>query len=119
MRERSPTTGTAGVGSRPPSYWPTRNGLRVAVVHIGGSPDQAATPEVDPVNALPRVEAPFLLLSGEFDTIMPIANALHYFELLGSGEKRHVVTQGAHFVPRTELIRESLNWLNLHLGEPR
>jgi len=93
--------------------------LKAAVVHIGGLPDLSATPEVDPVNALPRVEVPFLLLSGEFDSIMPVANARHYFQLLGSEEKKHVVTQGVHFVPRTELIRESLDWLDTYLGEPR
>lgn len=92
--------------------------LKVGVVYVGGSPDLSATPEVDPVNALPRVEVPVLLFSGEFDTIFPIENARHYFELLGSEQKRHVVTQGAHFVPRNELIRESLAWLDLYLGDP-
>jgi dienelactone hydrolase len=62
--------------------------LRAAVVQIGGSPDLSAAPEVDPVNALPWVEVPFLLLSGEFDSVMPLENAEHYFRLLGSTEKQ-------------------------------
>lgn len=93
--------------------------LKAAIVNIGGSPDLSAMPEIDPVNALPRVKVPVLLLSGEFDTIMPIANARHYFQLLGSAEKRHVVTRGWHFVPRNRLITESLAWLDLHLGAVR
>ncbi|NNF26929.1 MAG: SUMF1/EgtB/PvdO family nonheme iron enzyme [Gemmatimonadetes bacterium] len=93
--------------------------LKAAVVHIGGSPDLSATPEVDPVNALPRVGVPVLILSGEFDTVMPIENARHYYQILGSSEKRHIVTRGSHFIPRNELIRESLAWLDLHLGRVR
>src|SRR5690606_15458398 len=56
--------------------------FRVAVIDIGLLPPMATIPEVDPVNALPRVHVPVLLLSGEFDAMVPVENARRYFELL-------------------------------------
>ena len=79
---------------------------------------RSATPEVDPVNALPRVRQPTLVLSGEFDPMVPLANARRYFALLGApaADKRHVIAIGGHFIPRDLLIRETLDWLDTRLG---
>jgi dienelactone hydrolase len=94
--------------------------LRSAVIYVGMLPDLDETPEVDPVNSLPRVEVPLLLLSGEFDALVPVENARRYFELLGTPEdrKRHVITPAGHFVPRDVLIRETLGWLDTYQGRP-
>ncbi|MGE3841117.1 MAG: protein kinase [Vicinamibacterales bacterium] len=88
--------------------------LRTAIIDIGMLPGMANTPEVDPVNALPRVRQPTLMLSGEFDALIPMDNANRYFALLGApaSDKRHVVALGGHFIPRDLLIRESLDWLD-------
>jgi formylglycine-generating enzyme required for sulfatase activity/dienelactone hydrolase len=95
--------------------------LRAAVIDIGLLPPMSATPEVDPVNALPRVRQPTLLLSGEFDPMVPMINARRYFALLGTAReaKDHVVAIGGHFIPRELLIREVLDWYDTHLGQPR
>ncbi|MEO5894163.1 MAG: protein kinase [Vicinamibacterales bacterium] len=95
--------------------------LRVAVIEIGLLPKMPSTPEVDPVNALPRVHQPTLLLSGEFDAMVPIDNARRYFALLGTAaaNKRHVVAPGGHFIPRELVIRETVAWFDQHLGRPR
>jgi dienelactone hydrolase len=95
--------------------------LKVAVIDIGLLPRMPSTPEVDPVNALPRVHQPTLLLSGEFDAMVPIENARRYFALLGTAadDKRHVLAVGGHFIPRELLIRESVAWLDRYLGRPR
>jgi len=93
--------------------------LRAAIIYVGHLRDDlAGSPEIDPVNALPRVRIPVLLLSGEFDFLVPIENARRYFDLLGSPIKEHVETPGSHFVPREELIRRSVDWLDRHLGRP-
>src|SRR5690606_15501027 len=42
--------------------------IDVGVIYVGFIP-AAMPPEVDPVNALPRVDVPVLLLSGEFDGV--------------------------------------------------
>ncbi|MEJ2205564.1 MAG: SUMF1/EgtB/PvdO family nonheme iron enzyme, partial [Gemmatimonadota bacterium] len=94
--------------------------LDVAVIDIGLLPPMTSTPEVDPVNALPRVHVPTLMLSGEFDPMVPEDNARRYFDLIGVSpeQKRHVIAIGGHFIPRPLLIRETLDWLDLHLGDP-
>jgi pimeloyl-ACP methyl ester carboxylesterase len=77
-----------------------------------------STPEVDPVNALPRVRVPILMLSGEFDGMVPVGDARRYFELIGAPpeDKRHVIVVGGHFIPRDVVIRETLDWLDKYLG---
>ena len=92
--------------------------IRAAVIQIGLLPQMAATPEVDPVNALPRVRIPLLMFSGEFDPMVPAENAQRYFDLIGTpnDRKRHVIAIGGHFIPRDLLIRETLAWLDRYIG---
>jgi fermentation-respiration switch protein FrsA (DUF1100 family) len=92
--------------------------LRVAVIDIGLLPPMPNVPEVDPVNALPRVRVPTLMLSGEFDAMVPVRDARRYFDLIGApvADKRHEIVVGGHFIPRDVLIRETLDWLDRYLG---
>jgi DNA-binding SARP family transcriptional activator/dienelactone hydrolase len=92
--------------------------FRTAIINIGLLPPMAATPEVDPVNSLPRVRIPTLMFSGEFDLMVPRENATRYFDLIGTPDarKRHVWAIGGHFVPRALVIRETLDWLDRYLG---
>ena len=50
--------------------------------------------------------------------MVPVANARRYFELLGTpaANKRHVIAVGGHFIPRSLVIRETLDWLDGRLG---
>jgi dienelactone hydrolase len=77
-------------------------------------------PEIDSINALPRVTVPTLLLNGEFDSV-PLENTQHFFALLGTqaADKKHVIAQGGHFVRQDVLVRETLDWLDKYLGTPR
>ena len=94
--------------------------FRAALINIGFIPPMDEIPEVDPLNALPRITVPTLMFSGEFDSIAPLPNARRYFSLIGSAEaeKTHIVAIGGHYIPRDLLIRESLPWLDRHLGVP-
>ncbi len=94
--------------------------LALGVIYIGMLPPLWKTPEVDPIHALPRIDVPMLMLSGEFDVMVPVENARRYFDLIGTDEKnkRHVVTLGGHFVPRVVLIRETLDFMDEHFGVP-
>jgi dipeptidyl aminopeptidase/acylaminoacyl peptidase len=62
-----------------------------------------------------------VLLSSEFDAMVPVANARRYFELLGTPprDKHHVMAIGGHFIPRERVIRETLDWFDKHLGPAR
>lgn len=75
-------------------------------------------PEINSINALPRVKAPTLLINGEFDSI-PLDNTSQFFSLLGTRpeDKKHVIAIGGHFVPQDVLVRETLDWLDKYLGQ--
>ena len=80
---------------------------------------QERLPEVDQVNFAPRVKSPVLMLNGRFDFIWPPAISQEpMFRLLGTPteDKRRVVYDTGHDIPRTEMIKESLNWLDRYLG---
>jgi pimeloyl-ACP methyl ester carboxylesterase len=78
-------------------------------------------PEVDPVTYLRKVHIPVLMLNGEYDNLGPLETSVKpLFQLLGTdaADKRHVIEPGGHFVPRTILIRETLDWLDKYQGRP-
>ena len=80
---------------------------------------QERLPEVDQVNFAPRVKTPVLMLNGRFDFIWPPTISQEpMFRLLGTPteDKRRVIYDAGHDIPRTEMIKESLNWLDRYLG---
>jgi hypothetical protein len=59
------------------------------------------------------------MLNGHFDFFFPVETSqLPMFRLLGTPKehKRRVQYEAGHNVPRTELIKESLDWLDHYLG---
>jgi pimeloyl-ACP methyl ester carboxylesterase len=74
---------------------------------------------VDVFNFLPRVTQPVLMLSGRFDFIFPERNSQRpFFDLLGTAadRKRRVAYDTGHNLPRTEMLKETLDWLDRTLG---
>jgi len=93
--------------------------FKTSVLILGGLYLQHSAPEVDAFNFAPRVKVPVLLLNGRFDFFFPIDTAqLPMFQLFGvpDAQKRRVVYDTGHNIPRPELIRETLNWLDRYLG---
>ena len=89
--------------------------IAVSVLQVAGIGFETVRPEVDPVNYLPHIRIPTLMLNGRYDFYFPVATSqLPMFRLLGTpaDEKRHVIEDGSHFVPRVRLIEESLAWLD-------
>jgi dienelactone hydrolase len=104
-----------------PVYVAVEPRFKTAVLILGGFYVQHSLPEVDPFNFAPQVRVPVLLLNGRFDFFYPIDSAqLPMFELFRppDGQKRRVVYDTGHNIPRPELIRESLEWLDKYLGKP-
>jgi eukaryotic-like serine/threonine-protein kinase len=90
-----------------------------AVLNVAGIRRARPQPEVDELNYLARVALPVLMLSGRLDANFPLeTSARPFFDLLGTppDDKRHFVAEGGHFVPRPDLIRESLDWFDRYLG---
>ena len=83
---------------------------------------QERLPEVDQLNFAPHVKAPALMLNGRYDFLWPTRISQEpMFRLLGTPteHKRRVVYDTGHDVPRTDMIKESLNWLDKYLGSVR
>jgi cephalosporin-C deacetylase-like acetyl esterase len=76
-------------------------------------------PEIDPVNFASRVKSPTLVIHGRYDPIRPFqTRALPLFRLLPGDDsfKRLAVTDSGHFPPLNFVSRETLDWLDRHLG---
>ena len=85
------------------------------MLYVAGLKFERRQPEVDPINFIRRVRIPTLMLNGRYDFFFPDETAqLPMFRLLGTppDQKRYVLEEGSHFVPRTRLIQETLAWLD-------
>ena len=81
-----------------------------------------ARPEADPINFLPHIKVPVIMLNGKYDDLFPIETSQKpFFRLLGtpSDNKKYYVYERGHAVPRTQLITETLNWFDKYLGPVR
>lgn len=96
--------------------------IKASVLYVAGLTMERGRPEVDPSNFLPRIRIPVLMLNGQYDYYFPVETAQRpFFRLLGTAaaDKRYVVYEGGHDVPRTPLIAETLAWLDKYLGPVR
>jgi serine/threonine protein kinase/formylglycine-generating enzyme required for sulfatase activity/dienelactone hydrolase len=93
--------------------------IKVNILALGGLDFQESLPEVHIVNFLPRVKQPSLMLNGRYDFFFPVDSTQEpFFRLLGSpkDQKKHLIYDTGHTIPRNELIKETLNWLDEYLG---
>lgn len=93
--------------------------LRAAILNVAGFNAAAVRPEEDPVNFLPRIRIPVLMLSGRYDSVFPYESSqVPFFRLLGSppGTKKQVMFEGGHFLPRPMRVAESTKWLDERFG---
>jgi len=76
-------------------------------------------PEADPLNFVSRITIPVLMVNGRMDPYFNVETSQRpMFELLGTpaGQKRHVIYEAGHFVPRDQLVKETLDWFDRYLG---
>lgn len=93
--------------------------LKVSVLYVAGFCFQRALPEVDAINFVSRIKIPVLMLNGRHDHFFPVETSqIPMFHLLGTplDHKRQIIYESGHFVPRNQLIREALDWLDRYLG---
>jgi tRNA A-37 threonylcarbamoyl transferase component Bud32/dienelactone hydrolase len=94
--------------------------FKVAVLHLPGLMFAPRRPEVDELNYLPHVTVPTLILSGRFDNTFPFESAaMPFVRMLGvpPALKRQQVYPTHHYLPRDEMIRETLDWLDAYQGK--
>jgi len=93
--------------------------FKAALIVVGGFYVQRSKPEVEAINFAPRAKMPVLMLNGRFDFYLPEdTTQIPMFRLFGAADaqKRRVVYDTGHNIPRPDLIRESLDWLDKQLG---
>jgi serine/threonine protein kinase/formylglycine-generating enzyme required for sulfatase activity/cephalosporin-C deacetylase-like acetyl esterase len=93
--------------------------FKALVLICPGFYKQKRFPAADQINFAPRVKTPVLMLNGRFDFIFPTASSQEpMFRLLGTSpeHKRRMVYDTGHDIPRTEMIKETLAWLDRYLG---
>jgi pimeloyl-ACP methyl ester carboxylesterase len=93
--------------------------LEVIILTVAGIPFQICQPEVDYINYLPRITKPVLMLNGKYDHFFPVETSQKpMYDFFGTSKihKKHYIYDGAHFVPKTERIKESLAWLDKYFG---
>ena len=93
--------------------------IRASVLVAGGLEATRALPEVEAVNFAPRVRVPTLMINGRYDGYFGVeVSQVPMFRLLGTkaSDKRHVVYDSGHAVPRELMVKEILDWLDRYLG---
>jgi len=93
--------------------------IKAVVLHVGGMGMSKAFPEVDQINFLPRIYQPVLMLNGKYDMNFPVETSqMPMFNLLGTPlkDKKIIIYDTGHLVPRTDLIKETLAWYDRYLG---
>ncbi len=96
--------------------------IKASMLYVAGLTMERGRPEVEPINYLPRIKSPVLMLNGKYDFFFPSETAQRpFFQFLGTpaADKLWKLYEGGHDVPRTELIKESLAWLDKYLGPVR
>lgn len=93
--------------------------IKAVVLNVGGMEMTKALPEVDQINFLPRVTQPVLMLNGKHDMYFPVETSSDpMFNFLGTPkqDKKNIVYESGHLVPRTEFVKETLLWFDKYLG---
>ena len=94
--------------------------FRAAILMSGGIRLWAHSPQAEPVNFIRRVTIPVLMLNERYDNIFPVETSqLPLYRLLGTPEndRKYVLYDTGHgMIPRKDLIRETLDWLDRYLG---
>jgi dipeptidyl aminopeptidase/acylaminoacyl peptidase len=81
-----------------------------------------ALPEADQINFLPRITQPVLMLNGKYDMFFPVETSqMPMFNFLGTAkeDKKIIIYDAGHLVPRTDFVKETLQWYDKYLGVVR
>jgi dienelactone hydrolase len=93
--------------------------LKLAVLIRGGLPKGKRFAEADEINYVSHVKIPVLMLNGKYDFTFPYETTVKpMFDLLGTPDqhKELKLYDTDHIVPKTEMIKEVLNWLDKYFG---
>jgi len=93
--------------------------IKLNVLLRSGLPSLNKFPEVDEINYVTHVTTPVLMLNGRYDFVFKYESQVQpMFDLLGTPEqdKKLVLYDTDHFIPKTGMIKEVLDWLDKYFG---
>ena len=92
--------------------------IKLGILILFGVQSSNEYPEFDQINYLPRVKIPMLLLSGRYDPDYSMKQRQAFYDFLGTPENEieWKTYESTHYIPRKDLINESLNWLDKYFG---
>ncbi len=96
--------------------------VRANILILGGFEANFARPEAHGLNYISHITVPTLMLNGTKDLTFPLETCVRpAFNLLGTPEqdKRLILDDTGHYVPRDRLSRESVAWLDKYFGPAR
>jgi len=101
--------------------WGAGNGTIISAVedriktniYVSGGLVNKVRPEVWPINFLPRVKVPTIMLNGRYENQIRIKAM---YDLIGTPDKKLVLFESHHIPPHNDLVREVLAWLDQYLG---
>jgi dienelactone hydrolase len=115
--------GASWGGRMAPIILAVEDRLRAGIMVKGGiKDDRQVRPEVEQINYVTRVKVATLMLNGKYDNLFPYETAIKpTFDLLGTAkeDKQLILFETDHFIPRNELIKHTLGWLDKYLGPVR
>ena len=113
--------GTSFGATFPLPYLAMEHRFRAAVLISGGLPQLELPPEIDPLNFVSRITLPVLMINGRFDYVSPKETSQHPLaDRLGTpaADRRYCVFEFGHGdLPRRDVVRETLAWMDRYLGQ--
>jgi dienelactone hydrolase len=92
--------------------------IKLGILMLFGVQSTDDYPEFDQMNYLPRVNIPMLLMDGLYDPDYTLQQQQAFYDFLGTPEndKEWKLYESTHYIPRKDMINESLNWLDKYFG---
>jgi hypothetical protein len=90
-----------------------------SILVVAGIFFEQCFPEVDQRNYLPHITTSVLMLNGKYDFFFPYEKSqIPFYELLGTPieHKKLIPYEQGHSVPRLQVVKETLSWLDRYLG---
>ncbi|MCK4992636.1 MAG: SUMF1/EgtB/PvdO family nonheme iron enzyme [Bacteroidales bacterium] len=116
--ERIAYAGVSWGGFVAPYILSIEDRIKLGILMLFGVQSSDKYPEFDQINYLPRVKIPMLLLAGRYDPDYSMKQQQAFYDFLGTpeNEKEWKIYESTHYIPRKDLINESLNWLDKYFG---
>ena len=118
-RDRLAFYGFSWGGGEGPISLALESRFKTAVLADGGCSTAKALPEEDPLNFVPHIKIPVLMINGRYDFVVPLETCQQpFYRLLGTpaADKRQVLLDSGHGLPLTPTFKETLDWLDHYLG---